>query len=110
MRVFGGQPKKLLCTWHVDKVWKKNIQSIQTSDKKVAAYHRLRTILQTLSVADFREMMQQFICWMLSDPQLKVFGTYFQTYYAKRVEQWAYCYRVGTPANTNMFIEPFHRF
>ena len=94
MSVFGGQPKKLLCTWHVDKAWRKHIQSIQTNDKKVEVYHRLRTILQTLSVADFRKMMQQCISWMLADPQLQAFGNYYQTYYAKLVEEWAFCYRI----------------
>ena len=53
--------------------------------------------------------MQSLITWMLEDSHFTTFCEYFQTYYAKRVEQWAYCYRVGTPANTNMCTESFHR-
>ena len=34
---------------------------------------------------------------------------YFKRTYAKRPEQWATCYRIGCVANTNMFIESFHR-
>ena len=37
------------------------------------------------------------------------FCCYFQSTYCKRVEEWAFCYRVGTPFNTNMFVESFHR-
>ena len=69
----------------------------------------MRTILQTTSVAEFRKLMQKCISWMLSDSDLETFGHYFQTYYAKRTEEWAYCYRVGTPVNTNMSVEAFHR-
>lgn len=45
---------------------------------------------------------------MLSDPDLARFCQYFQTWYCKRIEVWAYCYRVGTPVNTNMSVESFH--
>lgn len=54
-------------------------------------------------------MMQSFITELLSDASLAEFGQYFETSYAKRCEQWAYCYRIGTPVNTNMTIESFHR-
>lgn len=108
-KVYGGQPRKLLCSWHVDKAWRSQLQSISSSDKKTKLYCSLRTILQTLSIPEFRKLMQQSISWMLSDPDLEAFGHYFQTYYAKRNEEWAYCYRVGTPVNTNMSVEAFHR-
>ena len=107
--VYGSQAKKLLCTWHVDKAWRSNLQTISSIEKKTEVYCCLRTILQTLNVADFRKTMQQAISWMLSDPDLEEFGKYFQTYYSKRCEQWAYCHRVGTPVNTNMSVEAFHR-
>ena len=37
------------------------------------------------------------------------FGEYFINIYCSRIKQWAMCYRVGTPMNTNMNAESFHR-
>jgi len=34
-----------------------------------------------------------------------VFYTYFSTKYARKSDIWAACYRVGTIANTNMYLE-----
>ena len=33
---------------------------------------------------------------------------YLKNEYAPKVEQWAVCFRLGTPVNTNMFVESFH--
>ena len=35
--------------------------------------------------------------------------TYFEKEYASRPREWATCFRIGTRANTNMFVESFHR-
>ncbi len=53
--------------------------------------------------------MQQSISWKLSDSDVETFGRYFQTYYAKRCDQWTDCYRVSTHVNTNTSVEAFHR-
>ena len=34
---------------------------------------------------------------------------YFSIHYAKRVKEWAACYRKSANINTNMYIESFHR-
>ena len=107
--IYGGQPRKLLCSWHVDRAWRSNLLGISSIESRAKVYCSLRTILQTLSIPEFRKMMQQCISWLLSEHDLEAFGLYFQTYYSSRCEQWAYCYRIGTPANTNMSVESFHR-
>ena len=108
--VYGGNSSKLLCTWHVDKAWRAKIRELISDDgKKADVYFNVRTLLQELSTSQFRRLMQTFLTQLLSDESLKEFGEYFQTNYAKRCEQWAYCYRIGTPINTNMTIESFHR-
>lgn len=96
---------KLVCTWHVDRAWRKKLHTIPSKEKKANVYCCLRTLLETLSVAEFRKLMQHSLTWMLSAEDLESFGRYFQTYYANRSEQWAYCYTVGTPVNTNMSVE-----
>jgi len=108
--IYGGNPKKLLCTWHIDRAWRVNIRSMISDNKKqIAVYHQLRTLLEESSIVRFREMLQQSISWMLTDPDLARFCQYFQSWYCKRIEVWAYCYRIGTPVNTNMSVEAFHR-
>ena len=54
--------------------------------------------------------MQSAVSWMLADPDLASFAEYLQTWYCGRTEQWAYCFCIGTPANTNMAVEAFHRY
>ena len=41
--VFGPVPKKLLCSWHVDRAWKKAIyEHIIGPEAKLEVYHMLR--------------------------------------------------------------------
>lgn len=88
-----------------------NLRSIITDkQKQLAVYHQLRTLLEVTNAVDFRKILQKVITWMLSDEDLEKFAKYFQTWYCKRVQQWAFCFRVGTPANTNMAVEAFHRY
>lgn len=109
--VYGCSPKKLLCYWHVDKSWRVNIRSkISDVQKQLQVYHQLRTILEIMTIGEFRKCLQHFVSSMLADQDLLNFAEYFQTWYCKRIEQWAYCFRIGTPANTNMAVEAFHRY
>jgi len=42
-----------------------------------------------------------------SDDDTKEFASYFDTFYTKRVSEWAYCYRKSSFINTNMYLESF---
>jgi hypothetical protein len=107
---YGGTPEKLLCSWHVDRAWRANIQAkIEKKPKGLEVYHQLRSLLHILDTSTFQKTLAQIITWMLGDPELERFAEYIQSYYCNRTEQWAYCYRIGTPANTNMAVESFHR-
>ena len=102
--------KKLICSWHIDKSWKRGILShISNKTKHKEVYHHLRVLLEEGDEASFRLRLQQFMSWLSSDPDLCTFLQYFQREYAKRSEQWAPCYRIATVVNTNMAIEAFHR-
>lgn len=108
---YGGNPQKLLCSWHVDKAWRVNLKSLITSkQKQLEAYQQVRTAMETINTVEFTKLLQQIISWMLSDEELVKFAEYFKTWYCKRVKEWAFCFRVGTPANTNMAVEAFHRY
>ena len=58
-------------------------------------------------IAKFRQLLAQLLTLTLSIAPS--FSTYFKDTYCTHVEQWATCYSVGTPMNTNMFSESFHR-
>ena len=108
--VFGvhKETQKLLCTFHVDRAWRKNLnEHIKDKQEMVEAYHHLRVLLMERDRSKFHLLMQQFLSLMLDKHQ--AFYTYFVKKYATCPHVWAACYRVGTTANTNMHLESFHR-
>ncbi len=109
--VFGNHSatRKLLCSWHVDRAWRKALNElVPIQTERVAIYHHLRTLLQCNVISKFRVLLQNFVSWLMEEPY-EEFCRYFQNVYCKRVEEWAFCYRASTPFNTNMFVESFHR-
>ena len=55
---------------------------------------------------DQRGCVQQLLAWLkgMSQPM----ASYFEEY-ASQPSEWATCFRIGTWANTNMFVKSFHR-
>ena len=101
--------KKLLCSWHVDRSWRRSLHDlVHVENERVEIYRNLRTLLEANNTSEFQLLLQHFITW-LHNKSYDDFCNYFQLHYCKRVEEWAFCHRVGTPFNTNMFIEAFHR-
>ena len=106
--VFGGEAKRLLCFFHVDRAWRKNLnEHIKNKQDLVETYHQLRTLLTETDKSKFHVLLQQFMS--LIKQKFPSFYCYFSNTYAKRAPIWATCYRVGTVANTNMHLESFHR-
>ena len=106
--VFGAGPQKLLCMWHVDRAWRKAVQqNIIDKEMKVEVYHMLRVLLMERDESKFNLLLQQVLSYL--EEKCPRFYEYMQRTYIKRVTQWATCYRVFTPINTNMFVESFHR-
>ena len=54
-----------------------------------------------------RMSLQAFLTDLYSNQER--FYLYFNSTYCSRVQEWATCYRKCCMANTNMFIESFHR-
>jgi MULE transposase domain len=104
--VFGPADKNL-CTWHVDRAWRRAIKEhvVDPADQ-AEVYHMLRSLLQELNKEEFNICLEAFICKL--QIQWPRFAQYFTSTYGNRVSQWAYCYRIGTEANTNMYVESFH--
>lgn len=107
--VFGRDGvKKLLCAWHVDRAWRKNL-NMHVKDMQVRGeiYHQLLVLLQEQTECGFRLKLQQVVS-NLMDKELR-FCQYFKAEYVSRLEQWATFARVNVGINTNMMVESFHR-
>ena len=103
--VFGPAEKKL-CTWHIDRAWRKAIQQhVVGRDLQLEVYHMLRSLLQELDQDAFHTYLSAFEAYVRN--VAPAFADYF-TGYSSRVCEWAYSYRVGVQANTNMYVESFH--
>ncbi len=63
---FGDEgTTKLLCTWHVDRAWRKALQQhIEEKKKQVEVYYQLRTLLMETQEAKFRVMLQEFLTYI----------------------------------------------
>ena len=108
--VFGctDKTRKILCAWHIDRSWRNALKEhVKCKESQIHIYHNLRTILAETDEAKFRVILQEFVSFLDNDHT--EFCNYFRTYYCKRLQQWATCFRSGSTANTNMFLEAFHR-
>ena len=106
--VFARPDKKLLCSWHVDRSWRRKLNELIKDKEQVAeVYAALKSLQNEISETGFRRSLQQFIAWLRGVSQ--AMASYIEREYASRPREWATCFRIGTRTNTNMFIESFHR-
>lgn len=52
---FENEPKKLLCTWHVDRAWRENL--VFTRQLQATIYHNLRVLLEETDTATFETLL-----------------------------------------------------
>ncbi len=106
--IMGGCPRRLLCTWHVDRAWQTELRA-KVKDTIVAAelYKMLRVVLQQTDINLFEKYLSELIHRL---PTISIeFSHYFNQEWASKVELWAYCHRKALGINTNMAVEAFHR-
>jgi len=68
---------------------------------------KLYDIASELDEAVFYEKLQNFL--NIPEPDFQSYISYITETYVKNAEFWAYCYRIGAGANTNMPLEAFHK-
>ncbi|GFS83536.1 uncharacterized protein NPIL_446271 [Nephila pilipes] len=108
--VFGVPEKRLLCSWHVDKSWRRNISKlIKKPENQVEAYKVVRCLLIETDEEAFSIMLKEALKIFSEKDELREFGNYFEHVYCKRTEAWAYCYRKWLGIDTNMHIESMLR-
>ena len=107
--VFGSNAKKLLCKWHVDRSWTRNLKTIGDHEIEQKLYYELKTLAETQNIDEFNRLLQIFLNETKQNQKTAKFGKYFEENYAKRKEEWAVAYRIGSGISTNMYAEAFHR-
>ena len=107
--IFGDNgTKRLLCRWHIDRAWRSGLKKyVHSKHDQIALYHQLCILMEETNEASFALKLQQFMSVTCNTYQ--EFHEYFKKEYLSKVKQWATCHRTGTPVNTNMYLESFHR-
>ncbi|GFU74096.1 uncharacterized protein TNCV_1642201 [Trichonephila clavipes] len=106
---FGIHEKRLLCTWHVDRSWRRSISLLITKKEiQVENYKVVRSLLVETDEAAFDIMLKETLKMFHEKEEMKEFKKYFEQTYSKRSEVWAYCHRKWYGINTNMHIESMH--
>lgn len=93
---------------HIDKAWRKGLNvNVKKNKDRIEIYHHLRLVLQEVDPAHFQVLLQQLISFLKD--KFADFYCYFNVNYVSITSKWAFCYRVRSGINTNMFVEAFHR-
>lgn len=108
--VMGAPTHRLLCAWHVDRNWRKNIMRyVQGNILKATVYKTCRILLDCEDEGKLAVLCREFLEKASEVDDTKEFAAYFRKHYANRPQQWALCYRKGTGINTNMYLESLHK-
>ena len=106
--VFGGKVKRLLCFFHVDRAWRKNLnEHIENKQDLMETYHQLRALLTETD--NIKTSCAIAAVHFINSIKVSQVLLIFLSMYAKRALIWATCYIEGTIANTKMFLKSFHR-
>ncbi|XP_047103518.1 uncharacterized protein LOC124722391 [Schistocerca piceifrons] len=109
-RVMGLADNNLLCTWHVDRSWRKNLRKVCGGpQRQTQVYKALSMLLEEPEVDKFGELLELFERELHEDENTKDFGIYFSNTYGFRPQHWGYCHRRSLNINTNMHLEAMHR-
>ena len=96
---FPVPDSKLICSWHVDKNWQKNLQKhVQTHGEQGKIYKALKLIQMELQETVFWKLVQEFSGWC--EEKYRSFNAYFMETYMHSPEQWASCFGFGAGVNT----------
>ncbi|GBN14239.1 hypothetical protein AVEN_59390-1 [Araneus ventricosus] len=107
--LFRNKPQKVLCIWLVDRAWCQKINTIPDVHIRAKVYGKHCLLRNESCEEKFEELLKEVKNDFKEMDALKNFSEYFETYYAKRCEQWALCFRKGAFISTNMCLEAYHK-
>ena len=108
--VMGQPAHRLLCTWHIDRAWRKNLAKVKGDNMlKATVYKTLRALMEITDKDAFAQKVHEFLEAATADAKTYEFGEYFRKEYACRPELWAFCHRLRLKVHHNMHLEALHR-
>ena len=108
--VMGRPAYRLLCVWHVDRAWRKNLSRVKGDNAlKATVYKTIRALMETADTDSFSDKLAEFLFAVHEDDRTSDFAQYFEGEYGTRTELWAYCHRLGLHVHHNMHLEAMHR-
>lgn len=107
--VFGEPRRKLLCTWHIGRSWKKQLAKKGcSSSEKSTMLLSLIDLKSIIYETNFKKRCNVLLQrWNKGSLAQKRFCTYFKKYYMYRVREWADCYRKKAGLGTNNYLESY---
>ena len=96
VNVFGTNDTKMSMAYR-RKALQRHIDSKQ---ERIDVYHQLLVIMEEKDKANFAVKFQQLMSFLMVI-QVATYE-YLKNEYAPKVEQWAVCFRLGTPVNTKV--------
>lgn len=108
--VMGPPAHRLLCTWHVDRAWRRNLAKVR-GDKALQAtvYKTIRALMELTDATVFDKKLGSFLATAKNDGKTADFAKYFENEYATRADLWAFSRRLGLQVHHNMHLEALHR-
>jgi len=108
--IVRGEPAhRLLCTWHVDRAWRKNISEMKGDALMKATVYK--TLLALMYIADkeiFQQKLTEFLDNAEEDDKMQKFAAYFSKEYACRPHLWTLCHCLGLHVHHNMHLVALH--
>ena len=71
--------KKLLCTWHVDRAWRKNIHKICDKNMQKEVYQMLRVLMEEMDSIKFHILLDEILKEWKNNELMSDFLEYFST-------------------------------
>lgn len=107
--VMGKPNNYLYCTWHVREAWRRNLKKINNTDLRQKFYKQLLDAASETDEIEFQRKIELLINENDNMKDYKDYVQYLKSNYMNQVQRWAYCYRVFSGVNTNMYVESFHK-
>ncbi len=74
-----NKPRKLLCTWHIDRSWRRAISTmVKDQMNEVSLYHILRTLMEEVDETKFIEVFHSTVNYMKTNEGFEQFLQYFE--------------------------------
>lgn len=110
--VMGECDNRLMCTFDMETCWEHKLTALKCPiNKQNETSSRLRSLLHQTDKDLFEAGLYELLTMWENDEEMRIFGSFFHKYYAKRRYEWATCYRIHSTRkeSINHYLEPINR-